>query len=241
MEEKIEQLKKLVERYRNEHRNPFGFVAKDQDYPVISEEELVALESEYDVSLPSEYRVVVTKIANGAFHPMCGTFTVRESLAVNRLNQEDAAMLSRPLIGYRYLYCCGLLEYNEFASKERIEEYEIRRFGRKAVLDDYLHPDIKTTDKYQEELLFKDYMEIKDVPDEYPESIYKHILVLSFEDYYRGEIGIVLDGKLKGEVVYIPSDFSSNINLTHMNYLDWLIGYYTHELDKLPGKYFSFW
>ena len=57
----------------------------------------------------------------------------------------------------------------------------------------------------------------------------KHILIFSFEDYYRLAFGLALDGKYAGEVVYVPGEFSSNLILTHMNFLDWIKGYYEHR------------
>lgn len=123
----------------------------------------------------------------------------------------------------------------------------MKAFGKKPVLDDYFSPEVKKKDIPKEDPFFTDYIEWKSFPDEdkywdeYRECMMKHTLLLSYEDYYRLEVSLVIDGKYRGEVVYIPHEFGSHLIMTHMDFLDWLIGYYTHELDHHPGRYIFFW
>lgn len=74
----------------------------------------------------------------------------------------------------------------------------------------------------------------------YLEMAKKHILMITYDDMFKAEIGIVLDGKYKDEVVYLSNEGGAWIFLTHMNFLDWLIGFYAHVLDGEPGRYISF-
>lgn len=223
----IDQIKQLL----SKERNSFGLPLKGND--VISIEELTALEKEFGVSLPVEYKAFVTEIENGRDDPRHGMFTVQDSLAINRFRKEDFDGIIGKLMVYRYLDCCGLNEYNERSGKDQLEEFELEAFGKKPVLDDYFDPEIKKDVAMIGVAVFTDYIEWKTVPEEqlnkYRESMMKHILIFSFEDYYRLEFGLALDGKYAGEVVYVPGEFSSNLILTHMNFLDWIKGYYEHR------------
>ena len=176
---------------------------------------------------------------------MCGLFTVQDSLALNRMRKEDLDKSAGKVIVSRFLDCAGYDEYSERNCREWLEEFEVKAFGKKPVLDDYFSSEVKKKDIPKEDSVFTDYIEWKTVPDEYwgeyREGMMKHILLLSYEDYYRSEIGLVLDGKYKGEVVYIPHEFGSHLIMTHMSFLDWFIGYYTHELDHHTGSYIFFW
>ena len=250
MQDKIEKLKQLIARSKEERgafsRNGYGFaIVSSENYDAISKEELRDLEKEFCVSLPNEYRAFVTEIANGGVHPMCGLFTVQDSLALNRMRKEDLDKSAGKVIVSRFLDCAGYDEYSERNCREWLEEFEVKAFGKKPVLDDYFSSEVKKKDIPKEDSVFTDYIEWKTVPDEYwgeyREGMMKHILLLSYEDYYRSEIGLVLDGKYKGEVVYIPHEFGLHLIMTHMSFLDWFIGYYTHELDHHTGSYIFFW
>ena len=248
----IEKLKQLISRSKEERgafsRNGYGFaIVSSEKYDAIPKEDLTILEKEYSVSLPDEYKAFVTEIANGGVHPMCGLFTVQDSLALNRMRKEDLDKSAGKIIVSRFLDCAGYDEYSERNCREWLEEFEVKAFGRKPMLDDYFSTEVKKKEIPREESVFIDYIEWKTFPDEdeywgeYREGMMKHILLLSYEDYYRLEIGLVLDGKYKGEVVYIPHEFGSHLILTHMSFLDWFIGYYTHELDHHQGRYIFFW
>ena len=250
MQDKIEQLKQLVERSNKEagtfSRNGFGLAIADPDqYCAISKEELARLESEYGLALPQEYKEYVTTIANGGNHPLMGLFTVQDSLALNRMNRTDFDRVSGKLFIQRYLESGDYEVYSDRNSKDLLKQFEVKEFGKVPVLDDYFDSDIKEKTNTNETLVFKDFIEWKPEPEgvwnEYRESMLKHLLLLSYGDYYRTEIGLVLDGKYVGEVVYIPHDFGSHLILTHLNFLDWMIGYYAHELEHKPGKYIFFW
>ena len=252
IQNKIERLKQLILRSKEERgtfsRTWCGFaIVSPEKYDAISNEELTILEEEYCVSLPDEYRAFVTEIANGAMHPMRGLFTVQDSLALNRMRKEDLDKCTGKVIVSRYLDCAGYDEYSERKCRDWLEDFEMKAFGKKPVLDDYFSPEVKKKDIPKEDPFFTDYIEWKSFPDEdkywdeYRECMMKHTLLLSYEDYYRLEISLVIDGKYRGEVVYIPHEFGSHLIMTHMDFLDWLIVYYTHELDHHPGRYIFFW
>ena len=204
IQDKIDQLKELVERSKKERgtfsRNDFGFAITNQEqFQVISEEELSLLESEYGLTLSEEYRAYLTTVANGGYHPLSGLFTVQDSLALNHMAETDFARAAGKLIVQRYLENNGYENYSDRTCKEWLKEFEIKEFGKAPVLDDYFASEIKEKTDTNESIVFKDYLEWKPVPEEYwveyREGMLKHILLLSYGDYYRTEIGLVLDGE----------------------------------------------
>lgn len=51
----------------------------------------------------------------------------------------------------------------------------------------------------------------------------------------------ILNGMDNGTDWDIQNEFGSHLIMTHMDFLDWFIGYYTHEMDHHPGRYIIFW
>ena len=66
----------------------------------------------------------------------------------------------------------------------------------------------------------------------YFECIRTHILVFSYNDYYKGELAIVLDGTHKDEVVYLWSEGCVTVTYTHKTFLEWLTDFYSHAMKK---------
>ena len=67
----------------------------------------------------------------------------------------------------------------------------------------------------------------------YFECIRTHVLVFCYQDdYFKGELAIVLDGKHKDEVVYLMSEGGVTVTYTNKTFLEWLTGFYSHAMKK---------
>ena len=75
---------------------------------VISETELSKYEGFYNIELPRDYREFVKNVGNGGNQPVCGMFSVQESLAINsRFVSESIYLSSSELVrdyGKEYIF-----------------------------------------------------------------------------------------------------------------------------------------
>ena len=97
--DKITQLKDLLEEAKIQIKAfslpglEFGRCVFENN-PIIETDALRELEKNYAIEIPADYKLYLTKIGNGGSQPLCGMFSVEESLALNRLSDKQSKALA---------------------------------------------------------------------------------------------------------------------------------------------------
>lgn len=207
-----------------------------ENNPTIEYGTLRELEKEYDVELPEEYKIYLTEIGNGGSQPLCGMFSVEESLAFNRLSELDVRSLPDTELVRHYRSMYFYEDEDKYYTKDCLSDFESNTFGQKVTFDDYFDD----SDYFRDyEIVFPEYAKLKFNFEKdknywkYFECIRTHVLVFCYQDdYFKGELAIVLDGKHKDEVVYLMSEGGVTVTYTNKTFLEWLTGFYSHAMKK---------
>ena len=190
----------------------------------IDESILKLLESKYNISLPNEYRDYVIHIANGGNQPSCGMFSVQQSLAILNNEPSTVEVLSNSNLSSNY---CVEFPYNEISLNDVI--------SKDLTLDDYFDYENKTF-KYQKLLEDGD----EESFYQYESEMKRHLLIFSYtDDMQHVEYAIALDGRYKGTVIYYSNEYLTNIRITNLNFIDWMIEFYSHALECKSGFFTS--
>lgn len=229
MNNRIEDLKYLINKAKEEVSalKPNGRYFEHWFFEfnsTIDESILKLLESKYNINLPNEYRDYVIHIANGGNQPSCGMFSVQQSLAI--LNNEPATVevLSNSNLSSNY---CVEFPYNETSLNDVI--------SKDLTLDDYFDYENKTF-KYQKLLEDGD----EESFNQYESEMKRHLLIFSYtDDMQHVEYAIALDGRYKGTVIYYSNEYLTNIRITNLNFIDWMIEFYSHALECKRGFFTS--
>lgn len=185
---------------------------------VISETELSKYEDFYNIELPRDYREFVKNVGNGGNQPVCGMFSVQESLAINsRFVSESIYLSSSELV-------------RDYGKEYRLLLFKKDLSDAENTLDDYYNYE---TGEFRYQYLFYDDHESYVY---YMELMKMHLLIFSFNEGFPVEYAIALDGVHKGKVVYY-SDVAKgrNIKLTGLSFIDWIYEYYNHALECRKG------
>lgn len=241
--DKITQLKGLLEEAKIQIKAfslpglEFGRCVFENN-PIIETDALRELEKNYAIEIPADYKLYLTKIGNGGSQPLCGMFSVEESLALNRLSESDMQSLPDTELIKRYKSIYNYDDDDEFYRKDYLSDYELNAFGQRVTFDDYFDHCEFFRDY---EIVFPEYARLKfDINQDenywkYFECMRTHLLIFAYQDdQFKGELAVVLDGKHKGEVVYLMSEGGVTITYTYKTFIDWLIGFYSHALKKYP-------
>lgn len=190
----------------------------------IDESILKLLESKYNINLPNEYRDYVIHIANGGNQPSCGMFSVQQSLAILNNEPSTVEVLSNSNLSSNY---CVEFPYNEISLNDVI--------SKDLTLDDYFDYENKTF-KYQKLLEDGD----EESFNQYESEMKRHLLIFSYtDDMQHVEYAIALDGRYKGTVIYYSNEYLTNIRITNLNFIDWMIEFYSHALECKRGFFTS--
>lgn len=190
----------------------------------IDESILKLLESKYNINLPNEYRDYVIHIANGGNQPSCGMFSVQQSLAILNNEPSMAEVLSNSNLSSNY---CVEFPYNETSLNDVI--------SKGLTLDDFFDYENKTF-KYQKLLEDGD----EESFNQYESEMKRHLLIFSYtDDMQHVEYAIALDGRYKGTVIYYSNEYLTNIRITNLNFIDWMIEFYSHALECKRGFFTS--
>ena len=190
----------------------------------IDESILKLLESKYNINLPNEYRDYVIHIANGGNQPSCGMFSVQQSLAILNNEPSTVEVLSNSNLSSNY---CVEFPYNEISLNDVI--------SKDLTLDDYFDYENKTF-KYQKLLEDGD----EESFNQYESEMKRHLLIFSYtDDMQHIEYAIALDGRYKGTVIYYSNEYLTNIRITNLNFIDWMIEFYSHALECKSGFFTS--
>lgn len=190
----------------------------------IDESILKLLESKYNINLPNEYRDYVIHIANGGNQPSCGMFSVQQSLAILNNEPSTVEVLSNSNLSSNY---CVEFPYNEISLNDVI--------SKDLTLDDYFDYENKTF-KYQKLLEDGD----EESFNQYESEMKRHLLIFSYtDDMQHIEYAIALDGRYKGTVIYYSNEYLTNIRITNLNFIDWMIEFYSHALECKRGFFTS--
>ena len=190
----------------------------------IDESILKLLESKYNINLPNEYRDYVIHIANGGNQPSCGMFSVQQSLAILNNEPSTVEVLSNSNLSSNY---CVEFPYNETSLNDVI--------SKDLTLDDYFDYENKTF-KYQKLLEDGD----EESFNQYESEMKRHLLIFSYtDDMQHIEYAIALDGRYKGTVIYYSNEYLTNIRITNLNFIDWMIEFYSHALECKSGFFTS--
>ena len=128
--DKITQLKDLLEEAKIQIKAfslpglEFGRCVFENN-PIIETDALRELEKNYAIEIPADYKLYLTKIGNGGSQPLCGMFSVEESLALNRLSESDMQSLPDTELIKRYKSIYNYDDDDEFYRKDYLSDYEL--------------------------------------------------------------------------------------------------------------------
>ena len=228
MENQVKELKIIIEKAKETINvfKPNGKYFSNYTFEFndpIGDIELKSLEEKYSINLPSEYKDYIVSINNGGNQPLCGMFTVQQSLAILNKESPTKSVLADSDLSSKY---CRMFHYNRGNSDS--DSFD------NTTLDDYFDYSNRVFN-YQHLLLEGDIESF----DRHEDDMKKHLLIFSFSDVVHTEYAIALDGNYAGKVVYYTYESKHNIKVTNMIFIEWMIGFYKHALECKPGYFTS--